>query len=89
MVTNPTQLRNLDRAGLFDGGQLIDMIERGEFGIVILRAHFYPPPVLAAIGGHYEHAHTIHMNGFDYSILYPKETRRRDEGTTTDDNSLH
>ena len=72
--------------GIFDGGQLIEMIERGEFGIVILRAHFYPPPVLAAIGGHYEHAHTIHMNGFDYSILYPKEL---DGGEgTPDDNGL-
>lgn len=86
VVTNPTQLRNLHLAGRFDGGQLIEMIERGEFGIVILRAHFYPPPVLAAIGGHYEHTYTIHMNGFDYSILYPKE---RDGGEgTPDDNSL-
>lgn len=86
VVTNPTQLRNLHLAGRFDGGQLIDMIERREFGIVILRAHFYPPPVLAAIGGHYEHALTIHMNGFDYSILYPKELAGG-EGTP-DDNSL-
>lgn len=73
VVTNPTQLRNLHLAGLFNGGQLIEMIERGEFGIVILRAHFYPPPVLAAIGSRYEHALTIQMNGFDYSILYPTE----------------
>ena len=72
VVTNPTQLRNLHRAGLFEGDRLIEMIERGEFGIVILRAQFYPPPVLEAIGGHYELSHTIHMNGFDYSILYPK-----------------
>jgi len=72
VVTNPTQLRNLYQAGLFEGDQLIDMIERREFGIVILRAHFYPPPVLAAIGRQYEFSHTIHMNGFDYSILHPK-----------------
>ena len=48
------------------------MIERGEFGIIILRAQFYPPPVLEAIGRHYKLSHTIHMNGFDYSILFPK-----------------
>ena len=86
VVSNPTQLRNLHLAGLFDGARLIDMIERGEFGIIILRAHFYPPPVLAAIGGHYEHAQTIHMNGFDYSILYPKG-RGGKEGIP-DENSL-
>ena len=71
VVTNPTQLRNLHLAGQFDGERLIDMIERADFGIVILRAQFYPPPVLAAIGRHYKLSRTIHMNGFDYSILYP------------------
>jgi hypothetical protein len=72
VVTNPTQLRNLDRAGLFKGDELLKMIEQGEFGIVILRALFYPPTVLEAIDRHYELSHRIHMNGFDYSILYPK-----------------
>lgn len=72
VVSNPAQLRNLHLAGRFDGGQLINMIERGEFGIIILRAQFYPPPVLAAIGRRYEQRQTIHMNGFDYLILYPK-----------------
>ena len=72
VVTNPTQLRNLDLAGLFEGSALIEMIETQEFGLVILRALFYPPAVLEAIDNHYEHSHTIHMNGFDYSILYPK-----------------
>ncbi len=72
VVTNPAQLRNLYLAGLFDGSQLVGMIERGEFGIIILRAQFYPPPVLTAIGRHYEQTETIHMNGFDYIILHPK-----------------
>ncbi|MCY3867481.1 MAG: glycosyltransferase family 39 protein [Chloroflexi bacterium] len=86
VVTNPTQLRNLHLAGLFDGSQLIELIARREFGIVILRAQFYPPPVLAAIGDNYQHALTIHMNGFDYSILYPMEL---DGGEgTPDDNGL-
>lgn len=73
VVTNPTQLRNLDRAGLFQGDQLLTMIEQGEFGLIILRAQFYPPSVLEAMGRRYEHRETIHMNGFDYLILYPKD----------------
>ncbi|MCY3833561.1 MAG: hypothetical protein OXG85_11130 [Chloroflexi bacterium] len=72
VVTNPTQLRNLERAGLFKGEQLLAMIERQEFGLIVLRALFYPPSVLGAIGRRYEHTQTIHMNGFDYIILYPK-----------------
>lgn len=71
VVSNPTQLRNLHLAGVFQGDQLIQMIEAQEFALVILRAQFYPPPVLAAIGRAYETRQTIHMNGFDYSILYP------------------
>ena len=72
VVTNPTQLRNLDRAGLFQGDQLLAMIDQGEFGLIILRAQFYPPSVLEAMGRRYQHGETIHMNGFDYLILYPK-----------------
>lgn len=71
VIGNPTQLRNLHRAGLFAGEALIGMLERREFAIVILRAQFYPPPVLEAIHRHYDLSHSIHMNGFDYSILYP------------------
>lgn len=73
VVTNPTQLRNLDRAGLFQGDQLLSMIDQGEFGLIILRAQFYPPSVLEAMGRRYERKETIHMNGFDYLILYPKD----------------
>ncbi len=73
VVTNPTQLRNLDLAGRFEGDQLVAMIERQEFGLVILRALFYPPAVLEAIDRFYIHRETIHMNGFDYLILYPRE----------------
>ncbi|MDE2777008.1 MAG: hypothetical protein OXI77_13835 [Chloroflexota bacterium] len=72
VVGNPAQLRNLHLAGRFDGSQLIEMIDGGEFGIIVLRAHFYPPPVLHAIARRYEQTHTIHMNGFDYMILHPK-----------------
>lgn len=72
IVTNPTQLRNLHLAGQFHGEQLIAMIERREFGIIVLRALFYPPPVLEAIDRQYAHRESIHMNGFDYLLLYPK-----------------
>jgi len=71
VVTNPTQLRNLYLAGLYDGSQLIDMIENQEFGLIILRAQFYPTPVLEAIGQHYEIAEVITMNGFNYQIRQP------------------
>ena len=71
VITNPTQLLNLSRAGLFDGEELIDMIEERSFEVIVLRAQFYPPSVLEAIGQHYYHAETIVMNGFDYRILHP------------------
>lgn len=73
VIANPTQLRNLYLAGLYEGRQLIEMIEEQQFGLVILRAQFYPLPVLVAIGQFYRTEAVIRMNGFDYSILYPKE----------------
>ena len=72
VVTNPTQLRNLHLAGQFKGEQLIEMIEQQEFGLVILRALFYPPPVLEALDQFYEHQESVRMNDFDYLILRPK-----------------
>ena len=73
VVTNPTQLRNLDLAGRYSGEPLVTMIDRQEFALVILRALFYPPAVLEAIDRAYLHRDTIHMNGFDYLILYPRD----------------
>lgn len=73
VITNPTQLLNLDKKGLYDGGALIEMIERQEFGLVILRAQFYPERVLQAIGRAYRHTDTVRMNGFDYLILRPAD----------------
>lgn len=71
VVTNPTQLRNLYLAGLYDGSQLIEMIDQQEFGLIILRAQFYPTPVLETMGQNYEITKTIEMNGFNYLILTP------------------
>ena len=73
LVTNATQLRILHLAGLYEGGKLVGMIEKQEFGLVILRALFYPPPVLEALDRFYEHRESVHMNGFDYLLLYPKD----------------
>lgn len=72
VVTNPTQLLNVWLRGLYDGSVLIDMIKRQEFGVIILRAQFYPEPVLLAISEFYETTAVIGMNGFDYIIKTPK-----------------
>ena len=71
VITNPTQLRNLHLAGAFEGEQLIEMIDERAFGLVILRAQFFPTPVLEAIGRSYQLRQTIRMNEFDYLILEP------------------
>ena len=72
VVTNPTQLLNLADNGLFRGDELIGMIRNQAFGLLVLRAQFYPPDVLRAIGDAYEHSESIPMNGFEYLILRPK-----------------
>ena len=72
VVTNPTQLLNLYNNGLLNTGEMIGMIERQEFGLVVFRAQFYPPPVLEAIGQNYTPVEHICMNGFYYHILWPK-----------------
>ncbi len=74
-VTNPTQLLNVRLRGLYDGSELIDMIEAQDFGLVILRAQFYPEPVLIAIHTYYETAEIVNMNGFEYMLLRPIEPR--------------
>ena len=72
VITNPTQLLNLAQNGLFDSTGLVSMIERQEFGLIVLRAQFYPPDVLEAIAENYAHSEAIPMNGFEYLILRPK-----------------
>lgn len=72
VITNPTQLLNLWLNGVFDGSELIDMIENQAFGLVIMRAQFYPTEVLQAIQRQYEQTETVAMNGFDYLILRPR-----------------
>jgi hypothetical protein len=71
VVTNPTQLRNLYLNGLLDTADIVERIERQEFGVILFRAQFYPDPVLQAIGQNYRTVDTVCMNGFNYGILLP------------------
>ncbi|MBN2470336.1 MAG: hypothetical protein JXN59_06385 [Anaerolineae bacterium] len=71
VVGNPTQLRNLYNNDLYDPSALVAMIEDQAFGVIILRALFYPDPVLAAMMDAYAPAESIPMNGFDYQVLRP------------------
>jgi len=72
VITNPTQLLNLEKKGLYSGAELVRMIDEQAFGMIVLRAQFYPQVVLLAISRAYEQGETITMNGFNYLILYPK-----------------
>jgi 4-amino-4-deoxy-L-arabinose transferase-like glycosyltransferase len=72
VVGNPTQLLNLASAGLFDSSELIGMIDRQEFGVIVFRGQLYPTDVLQAIATHYVPETTIGMNGFDYIIMRPR-----------------
>jgi hypothetical protein len=71
VVTNPTQLKNLYENGLFDPTNLVNAIRENDFGVIVFRAQFYPPPVLDAVYEAYYPAETIPMNGFDYEIWRP------------------
>ena len=48
------------------------MIENQAFGVIVLRAYFYPVAVNAAITTYYEETERIAMNGFEYIIRYPR-----------------
>jgi hypothetical protein len=71
VITNPTQLLNLANNGLYEGAGLLEMIDNRAFDLIVLRAQFYPVPVLEAIGRNYERTEVVEMNGFQYLILRP------------------
>src|SRR5512137_1637005 len=73
VVTNPTQLLNLWNKHALDPTELIASIDRQDYGLVVLRAQFYPPPVLQAIGARYEPVDDVLMNGFQYRVLGPRQ----------------
>ncbi len=72
VVTNPTQLYNLYNNDLLDTTEIVERINRQEFGLVIFRAQFYPQPVLDAIGQNYQPVEHVCMNGFYYHLLWPR-----------------
>jgi hypothetical protein len=72
VITNPVVLKILWEAGEFDSANLINLIENQAFGLIILRAQFFPEDVNRAITQYYETDTTIAMNGFDYIIKRPR-----------------
>jgi hypothetical protein len=71
VITNGVQLKNLWENNKYNPDELLSFIENQEFGLIILRAHLFPPPVLIAIETHYEIDKTIPMNGFEYELWRP------------------
>ncbi|MFQ5433628.1 MAG: hypothetical protein ACE5FD_02025 [Anaerolineae bacterium] len=72
IVTNPTQFLNLYKNGVVDLTEMLAMINGQAFDTVVLRAQFYPPEVLDAIGQQYQTTDLIQMNGFVYCVMTPR-----------------
>ncbi len=72
IVTNPTQLLNLYNNNEVDLSEMLAMLNNQAFDTIVLRAQFYPPPVLDAIGQQYETTDLVQMNGFVYCIMRPR-----------------
>jgi hypothetical protein len=72
IVTNPTQLLNLYNNNQVDLTEMLAMLNNQAFDTIILRAQFYPPPVLDAIGQNYQTTDLVQMNGFVYCIMRPR-----------------
>ncbi len=77
VVTNPTQLLNLANNGLYRGDVLLEMLREQAFGLIILRAGFFPGTVLQAIDENYGPAQVITMNGFDYRLYRPRPAKAK------------
>lgn len=73
VITNPTQLLNLYNNGRMDLTEMVGMINAQAFDTVVLRAQFYPPPVLDAIGQNYQTQELIQMHRFVYCVMHRKE----------------
>ena len=71
VVTNPTQLLNLYQNNAVDLTDMLTMLDERAFDTIILRAQFYPLPVLDVIGQRYTTTDLIEMNGFVYCIMRP------------------
>ena len=73
VITNPTQFLNLYNNDAVDLTEMLEMLDRQAFDTVVLRAQFYPPPVLEMIGQHYQTDELVQMNGFVYCVMRPRE----------------
>ena len=71
VITNGVQLKNLWENGLYDPTNLVNMISNHEFGLIIIRAELFPPPILEAIKTFYVIDEIIPMNGFEYELWVP------------------
>lgn len=72
VVTNPTQLLNLYNNNQVDLTEMLAMLDAQAFDTIVLRAQFYPPPVLDVIGQRYATAELVEMNGFVYCVMRPR-----------------
>ena len=63
---------NLYNNNQVDLTEMLAMLNAQAFDSVILRAQFYPPPVLEAIGQQYETVDLVQMNGFVYCLMRPR-----------------
>jgi 4-amino-4-deoxy-L-arabinose transferase-like glycosyltransferase len=72
VVTNPTQLLNLYNNNAVDLTEMLVMLDAQAFDTIVLRAQFYPPPVLDMIGQRYITEELVQMNGFVYCIMRPR-----------------
>lgn len=72
VVTNPTQLLNLYNNQAVDLTEMLAMLDQQAFDTVVLRAQFYPPPVLDVMGQRYETTDLVQMNGFVYCVMRPR-----------------
>ena len=73
VITNPTQLLNLYNNNAVDLTEMLAMLDEQAFDTIVLRAQFYPPPVLDVIGRRYETKELVQMNGFVYCVMLPRE----------------
>ncbi len=72
VITNPTQLLNLYNNNAVDLTQMLAMLDEQAFDTIVLRAQFYPPPVLDVLGQRYETKELVQMNGFVYCVMWPR-----------------
>ena len=77
VITNPTQLLNLYNNNAVDLTEMLAMLDSQAFDTVVLRAQFYPPPVLDTIGQRYQTEELVQMNGFVYCVMRPRLIEQR------------